>query len=238
LAKAFLNVESKVSGANFGVKVVGKGEVLDYFICSLAKIQIKVQEAEGVNDRDIEIVGNFLAFAFFLALLVKVHNGKAQIKESTLDEACLFLYLHLNNESGTCGILAVYVKHRSPAVPGFRLLNRLDDIHVNNRLFENLAEKRIEQEHKQFRALLVGKGFLECRVQSERSELWVFNRAGNASFTCRHNTSFEGVQVNGPKISCKKIGSYAACSKGLNIGKFVPQDKFSSKLRLPRGLEW
>jgi hypothetical protein len=46
------------------------------------------------------------------------------------------------------------------------------DFHIYDRLFENSIEKSIEKEQKEFRALLISKGFFESEIQSKRGKLW------------------------------------------------------------------
>jgi hypothetical protein len=60
------------------------------------------------------------------------------------------------------------------------------DFHVYDSFFENSFKEGIEKEQKEFRALLVSKGFFESEVQSERSKLRVF-KAGFVSHCFRHN---------------------------------------------------
>jgi hypothetical protein len=187
--------------------------MLHYFRTILAKVKVKLQEADGIQLGNVEIK--------IFTLFRKVAYNHAKVKESPPYKMGLLVNLNFHNEPGTCGIFAIDIKHGIAVKLCFAKLLAIHNANILNRTSQLFGEKRIEQEQKPFRALLVSKSFLESEVQSKRSELRMldrFNRAGFASFTHGHNTSFKGDKVNGPRILYKKSGSYAVCNS-LNIEK-------------------
>jgi hypothetical protein len=178
--------------SNLRVKVVGKGNVLHNHVAALPEIRIKIEEADGVNNRDVVVVWDFLSFALFFAFFGKVGYRHAQVEEASLDKMLLFLNLHLDNKPCAGGILALHVKHRPSASPCFAGQNCLYDFHVCDGGFEDFFEEGVEQEQEQVFALLVGKGFFEREIKRERGELalrrklWFANKCLSG-----HNASYE-----------------------------------------------
>jgi hypothetical protein len=159
------------------VKFVGKGNVLNNLIAVFPEIRVKVEETERVNNGNVIVIRDFLPLAFHPAFLGKVGYRYAKVEEASFDKVLLFLHLHFNDEPCPTGILALYVKHGTPVSPCFASLDGVYYFDILYGFFENSLEESVEEEQKEFLALLVGEGFFESEVQSERSELRMFETA-------------------------------------------------------------
>jgi hypothetical protein len=151
---------------DFRVLVVSQGQILDYFRTALPKIKLKLQEANGIELGNIEII----VFPFHR----KTAHNHTKVKESPFYKMLLPFNLNFHREPCTCGIFAINIKYGISIEPRF---SKQFVVNVNNlfdRAFQLFGKKSIEKEQKEFRALLVSKCFLERRIQSKRSKLRQF----------------------------------------------------------------
>jgi len=175
--------------ADFKVFVVSHRQVLNNFRAVLAEVQVEIQKTYGIELGNVEVI--------FLPFLCKVTYNHAKVKECSCYEMLLILNLYLHNKPSTAGILAVDVKegssfaHRSAEqfVPAY--------FHLFNGVFELFCEKGVQKKQKQVLASLVSECSFESEVQSERSELWMFE-TGFSGYAFRHNPPC------GKKIGYKK----------------------------------
>jgi hypothetical protein len=190
------------------VKVVPDGQVLHYFRTRLAEVKVKIQKADGVKLGNVEVV--------LLSFLCKVGYGHAEVVESPAYEMFLLINLDFHNEPCTGGILTIDIKHRFAVEFSFTELFATQYVHLFNGAFKPVGEKCVQKEQKEFRASLVGEGFLESEIQSKRSEpRKFFNTTGRASFGHRHKTSFERNRVRGNRILYNKLRQCRRCNKGI-----------------------
>jgi hypothetical protein len=186
--------------------------MLNYFRAGLAKVKVKIKKADGVELGNVEVI--------LLPFLRKVCYGHAEIVECSAYEMFLLVNLDFHNEPCTCSILAIDIKHRFAVEPSFAKLFSAQYAHLFNGALQFFGEKCVEEEHKEFRASLVGESFFESEIQSERCELRkLFNTAGRASLGYRHKTSFKGNAVRGNKTVYNKWRQYRRCNKEMNIEK-------------------
>jgi len=166
--------------ADFGMFIVSHRQMLNNFCAILAKIQIEIQKTYGIELGNVEIV--------FLPFFCKIAYNHAKIKEGSRYEMLLLLNLYLHNKPCTAGIFTIDIKYGTSFAYRFAEQFVPYYLHLFDGVFELFSEKSVQKEQKQILASLVSECFFESEVQSERSELWMFE-TGFAGYghAFRHN---------------------------------------------------
>jgi hypothetical protein len=163
---------------DFGVPVVPHGQVLHYLRAVLPKIKVKVHKTDGVEFGNAEVKT--------FALLGDIAYSHAEVIESASYEMLLPINLNFHNEPCAFGILAIDIEYSVPVEPCSSELLTIYYAYLFDGAFEFFRKESVEEEQKEFRALLVGECSFECEVQSKRSELRMFE-ASIASRGFGHN---------------------------------------------------
>jgi hypothetical protein len=156
--------------ANLRMPVVPQRQVLDCLCAGFAEVKVKLQKADGVELGNVEVV--------FISFLRKAAYSHTEIVKSPAYEMLLLFYLDFHNESCTCGIFAIDVKHCIPVELSLSEQFTAYYAHLFDGCLQLFCEKGVEEEQKEFRSLLVSKGFFESGIQSKRSILGIFYATG------------------------------------------------------------
>jgi hypothetical protein len=208
--KSHIN-KAYVSVSYFRISFIGKGKILHYLIVAFPKVKIKVDEAQRINSREVEVP--------ILAFWCAVCYSHAQIEKRSFDEIGLFSHLHFNNELIPFGILAIYVEDGVPATLGFALYIRVFDVYCLYWVRKLSFEESVEQSNKQVAVSFACERSFESPIERELSVATLRRKLGfvdNGLFW-HNNTSFMVKMKPKQKCDIIKGGCEASCNKNWNI---------------------